>query len=54
LEESREEIVKMLRESKAREALAKDIETLKVRAIKGEHLQTLAKDLAASLKMLVW
>jgi hypothetical protein len=54
LEESREEIVKILQEQQAREALAKDIEALKVRAAKGEHLQTLAGDLAASLKMPVW
>ncbi len=45
LEESREEIVKILREQQAREAIAKDAEALKSRAAKGEHLQTLAKEL---------
>lgn len=45
LEESREEIVKILREQQAREAIAKDAEMLKSRAAKGEHLQTLAKEL---------
>lgn len=50
LEESREEIVKILQEQQAREALAKDIEALKVRAIKGEHLQTLAKDFSGEFK----
>ena len=45
LEESREEIVNILREQQAREAIAKDAETLKSRAAKGEHLQTLAKEL---------
>lgn len=45
LEESREEIVKILREQQARLAIAKDAEALKSRAAKGEHLQTLAKEL---------
>lgn len=45
LEESREEIVKILREQQAREAIAKDAEMFKSRAAKGEHLQTLAKEL---------
>jgi len=50
LEESREEIVKILREQQAREALAKDIETLKARAAKGEHLQVLAKEFSGEFK----
>ena len=45
LEESREDIVKILREQQARETIAKDAETLKSRAAKGEPLQTLAKEL---------
>lgn len=44
LEEAREDIVKVLREQKARETLAKDAETLKTRAAQGEHLQTLAAE----------
>lgn len=44
LEEAREDIVKVLREQKARETLAKDAETLKARAAQGEHLQTLAAE----------
>ena len=50
LEESREEIVKILREQQAREALAKDIETLKARAAKGEHLQALAQEFGGEFK----
>ena len=50
LEESREEIVKILREQQAREALAKDIEILKKRAIQGEHLQTLAREFSGEFK----
>ena len=44
LEEAREDIVKVLREQKARETLARDAETLKARAAQGEHLQTLAAE----------
>lgn len=44
LEEAREDIVKVLREQKARETLTKDAETLKTRAAQGEHLQTLAAE----------
>jgi peptidyl-prolyl cis-trans isomerase D len=50
LEESREEIVKILREQQAREALVKDIETLKARAAKGEHLQILAQEFGGEFK----
>lgn len=44
LEEAREEIVKLLRDRKAREALAKDVEALKARAAQGAHLQGLAAE----------
>ena len=50
LEESREEIVKILREQQAREALAKDVEILKTRATQGEHLQTLAREFSGDFK----
>ncbi|CDI03974.1 putative PpiC-type peptidyl-prolyl cis-trans isomerase [Candidatus Competibacter denitrificans Run_A_D11] len=50
LEEAREEIGKLLRETKAREALAKDIETMKSRAVQGIHLQTLANEFGATFK----
>ncbi|HOW77045.1 MAG TPA: SurA N-terminal domain-containing protein [Candidatus Competibacteraceae bacterium] len=50
LEESREEIAKILREQQAREALAKDIATLKARAVQGEHLQALAKEFGGEFK----
>jgi peptidyl-prolyl cis-trans isomerase D len=50
LEESRDEIVSLLREQQAREALTKDIETLKDRAIQGEHLQTLAQEFSGEFK----
>lgn len=50
LEESREDIVKVLREQKAREAIAKDAETLKTRAAQGVHLQTLAGELGGAFK----
>jgi peptidyl-prolyl cis-trans isomerase D len=50
LEESRDEIVKTLREQQGREALAKDIETLKARAVQGEHLQTLAQEFGGEFK----
>lgn len=50
LEESREEIAKILREQQAREVLAKDIETLKARAVQGEHLQVLAKEFGGEFK----
>lgn len=49
LEQAREEIVKRLRESKARETLAKDMETLKARAIQGTHLQVLAEEFGGAL-----
>lgn len=42
LEEAHGEIEKLLRENKAREALAKELETMKTRATQGAHLQTLA------------
>jgi len=44
LEEAHGEIEKLLRENKAREALAKDLETMKTRATQGAHLQTLASE----------
>ena len=47
LEEAHGEIEKLLRENKAREALAKDIETMKTRAAQGVHLQTLASEFGA-------
>ena len=50
LEESREDIIKVLREQKAREAIAKDIETLKARAVQGEHPQTLAAEFGGEFK----
>ena len=50
LEESREDIVKALREQKAREAIAKDAEALKARAAKGEHPQTLAAEFGGEFK----
>ena len=50
LEESREDIVKVLREQKAREAIGKDAETLKARAAKGEHPQTLAAEFGGEFK----
>jgi len=50
LEESREEIVRILREQQAHEALAKDIETLKARVAKGEHLQLLAREFGGEFK----
>ncbi|MFZ4789573.1 MAG: SurA N-terminal domain-containing protein [Candidatus Competibacteraceae bacterium] len=50
LEEAREDIVKSLREQQARETLAKDAETLKARAAKGEHLQILARELGGDYK----
>lgn len=50
LEESREDIVKALREQKAREAIAKDAETLKARAAKGEHPQILATEFGGEFK----
>lgn len=50
LEESREEITKTLREQQARDTLAKDIEALKARAARGEHLQVLAKALGGEFK----
>jgi peptidyl-prolyl cis-trans isomerase D len=49
LEESRE-IVRILREQQAYEALAKDIETLKARVAKGEHLQLLAREFGGEFK----
>jgi peptidyl-prolyl cis-trans isomerase D len=50
LEESREDIVKALREQKAREAIARDIETLKARAARGESPQTLAAEFGGEFK----
>jgi peptidyl-prolyl cis-trans isomerase D len=50
LEESREDITKLLRQQQAREALAKSVETLKARAAKGEHLQTLAAEFGGEYK----
>lgn len=48
LAEAREEIVKLLRDTQARDALAKDMETLKARAVQGTHLQTLANELGGT------
>jgi peptidyl-prolyl cis-trans isomerase D len=50
LEQSREEIVRTLRERQAREALARDISVLKTRAAQGVHLQTLAAETGAEFK----
>jgi len=50
LEESREEIAGTLREQQAREALTKDIETLRTRAAQGEHLQSLARELGGAFQ----
>ena len=50
LEESREDVVKALREQKAREAIAKDAETVRTRAAKGEHPQTLAAEFGGEFK----
>lgn len=50
LDESREDIVKALREQKAREAIAKDAETLKARAAKGAHPQSLAAEFGGEFK----
>ncbi len=50
LDESREDIVKVLREQKAREAISKDVETLKTRAAKGEHPQILAAEFGGEFK----
>lgn len=44
LDEAREDIIKALRERQAREAIARDAETLKARAAKGEDLSVLAKE----------
>lgn len=49
LEEAREEIVKLLRESEGREALAKDVEAVKGRAAQGAHLQALANEYGGTL-----
>ncbi|MDG4597039.1 MAG: SurA N-terminal domain-containing protein [Candidatus Contendobacter sp.] len=50
LDESREDIVKVLREQKAREAIAKDVESIKARAAKGEHPQLLAAEFGGEFK----
>ena len=50
LDESREDVVKLLRQQQAREALAKDTEALRTRAAKGEHLQTLAAEFGGEYK----
>lgn len=50
LEEAREDIVKILRDQKAREAIANDVAILKTRASQGEHLQTLAGELGGEYK----
>ncbi len=49
LEEAREEIVKILRESKARESLAQDVDKLKARIIQGEDLQVLASEFGGAI-----
>jgi peptidyl-prolyl cis-trans isomerase D len=49
LEEAREDIVKVLRERQARDALTKNVEALKVRAAQGEHLQGLATEFGGTL-----
>lgn len=54
LEEARQEIANNLRESQAREALAKDLATLKTRAAQGENLQVLAKELGGEFKNAGW
>ena len=48
LEESRNEIVMLLREQQAREAIVKDVNQVKARAAQGEPLQALAKDFGAT------
>jgi peptidyl-prolyl cis-trans isomerase D len=50
LDESREDIVKALREQKAREAIAKEVETVRTRAAKGEHPQVLAAEFGGEFK----
>ncbi len=50
LDESREEIVQILRERQAREALARDIEALRTRVAQGEHLQTLATEFGGEFR----
>ncbi len=50
LEESREDIVELLRQQQAREALAKNAEALRTRAAKGEHLQALAAEFGGEYK----
>lgn len=50
LEEARDEIVKALRETKAREALAKDAETVKARVAQGTPLQVLATEFGGKLE----
>jgi len=50
LDESREDIVKALREQKAREAIARDVEALKARAARGEHPQILAAEFEGEFK----
>ncbi|MDG4556621.1 MAG: SurA N-terminal domain-containing protein [Candidatus Contendobacter sp.] len=50
LDESREDIVKTLREQKAREAIAKDVEIVRARAAKGEHPQILAAEFGGEFR----
>ncbi|MDS4042210.1 MAG: SurA N-terminal domain-containing protein [Candidatus Competibacter sp.] len=50
LEEAREDILKVLRERQAREAVARDAEALKARAARGELLPVLAKEFDGEYK----
>ena len=50
LEEAREDIVATLREQQAREALSRDIETVRTRVAQGEHLQTLAAEFGGEFR----
>ena len=50
LEEAREEIVKMLRDTRAREALANDVAAVKARVAQGEPLQALAAEFGGKLE----
>ena len=50
LEESREDITQALRRQKAREAIAKDAEAIKARAVQGEHPQVLAAEFGGEFK----
>jgi peptidyl-prolyl cis-trans isomerase D len=50
LDESREDIVQILREQQAREALSRDIEAVRTRVAQGEHLQMLAAEFGGEFR----